>query len=53
MIYIILISLIVILFLYNTIIEMKIKNDELKSLNNNLKRFEDEWKNKYANKGEK
>ena len=43
MIYIILISLIVILFLYNTIIEMKIKNDELKSLNNNLKRFEDEW----------
>ena len=50
MIYIILISLIVILFLYNTIIEMKIKNDELKSLINNLKRFEDEWKNKYTNK---
>ena len=43
MIYVILISFIFILFLYNTIIEMKIKNDELKSLNNNLKRFEDEW----------
>ena len=41
MIYIILILFM--LFLYNAIIEMKIKNDELKSLNNNLKRFEDEW----------
>ena len=50
MIYVILISFIIILFLYNTIVEMKIKNDELKSLNNNLKRFEDEWKNKYKNK---
>ena len=43
MIYIILILFIVMLFLYNAIIEMKIKNDELKSLNNNLKKFEDEW----------
>ena len=41
MIYIILILFM--LFLYNAIIEMKIKNDELKSLNNNLKKFEDEW----------
>ena len=53
MIYVILILFVIMLFLYNTIVEMKIKNDELKSLNNNLKRFEDEWKNKYANKGEK